>query len=85
MSFAGLDRACDSVLDFEVEDEVEDERDAHSIEAWTSIPQSPVASSSFPGDDDIEAAVVQNSREVAEGTDREYRRCVTTFQQWCVS
>jgi hypothetical protein len=79
MSFAGLTKACDSELvrDFEVEDEVEDEREAQSVETWSNIPQSSAPGAILPGNDDIEAAVVQNSREVAEGTDREYRRCVT--------
>jgi hypothetical protein len=78
MSFVGLNRACDAVLDFEVEDDVEGERDVHSPETWTSIAESPASSNaSVPRDEDLEAAVIRNSKEVAEGTDREYRRYVS--------
>jgi hypothetical protein len=77
MSFAGLDRACEPALDYEVEDDVEGEREVHSPETWTNIPQSPgFTNPSVPGDDDMEAAVIRNSKEVAEGTNREYRRYV---------
>jgi hypothetical protein len=76
MSFAGLNRACEYVLDCEVEDEVDGERDVHSAEMWASIPESPTSNATSPRDEDIEATVMQNSREVAEGTDQEYRRYV---------
>jgi len=63
MSFAGLNKACDSELvrDFEVEDEVEDEWEAQSVETWSNIPQSSAPGAIFPGNDDIEVAVIQNS------------------------
>jgi hypothetical protein len=78
MSFVGLQRACEAVLDFEVQDDVEGECEVHSPETWKNIVESPASSNpGLPRDEDLEAAVIHSSKEVAEGTDREYRRYVS--------
>jgi hypothetical protein len=75
MSFAGLNLACEEAHDYEIEVDVEGERDVQSPDAWGLLSSSPASGSGeLPGEEEIEAAVIRNSKEVGVGTDKEYRR-----------
>lgn len=78
MSFAGIGKACEGASDLDVDIDVDAECDVHSPDAWVNIVQSTDPGqqtiTNLSTDDPMEAMVIQNSKEVADGTDKEYRR-----------
>ncbi len=63
--------ACDNVGNFEIFEDMEAEEEAQSNDAWQDVMTSP---SEIPEEDILEQAVQNNSVEVSDGTDKEYRR-----------
>ncbi|KAF8706311.1 hypothetical protein AX14_013801 [Amanita brunnescens Koide BX004] len=69
--------ACDNVRDVEI---FEDMEEAQSDNAWQDVTTSP---SEIP-EDILEQTVQNNSVEVSDGTDKEYRRLMKSFENWAI-
>lgn len=64
--------ACDNVRDLEIFEDMEAEEEAQSDDAWQDVKTS--SPSEIPEEDILEQTVQNNSVEVSDGTDKEYRR-----------
>ena len=67
-------------LQYDVQNDVEDEQELQSLDNWETISQiNPHEVMGLVVDESLEAIISENSREVALGTDKDYRRCVRIF------
>ncbi len=67
-------------LQYDVQNDVEDEQEFQCPDNWDTISQ--INQHEVRGlvvDESLEEIISQNSREVALGTDKDYRRCVRNY------